>query len=186
MQMQRPYSNWLEPWKLSKQSGKKIIGYLHSPRQLDYLVYSVCDELIMDPAGTMLITGLAGEQLFLGDSFKSMVLGFRSFVLGVTKVRLKLLPTMNTVMRIVHRYKKFIESPLSTIYQTVATLRSMRLVDLNQTLAEKFIWKPKEAFEQGFVDQVDDFSGVIDRLIELGAEERRGKYFCSDWFGGLS
>ena len=38
-----------------KQSGKKIIGYLHSPRQLDYLVYSICDELIMDPAGTMLL-----------------------------------------------------------------------------------------------------------------------------------
>ena len=58
-----------------KQSGKKIIGYLHSPRQLDYLVYSICDELIMDPAGTMLLQGLASEQLFLGDTLKKYGVG---------------------------------------------------------------------------------------------------------------
>ena len=58
-----------------KQSGKKIIGYLHSPSQLDYLVYSICDELIMDPAGTMLNSGLASEQLFLGDTFQKYGVG---------------------------------------------------------------------------------------------------------------
>ena len=58
-----------------KQSGKKIIGYLHSPTQLDYLVYSICDELIMDPAGTMLLQGLASEQLFLGDTLRKYGVG---------------------------------------------------------------------------------------------------------------
>ena len=60
-----------------KQSGKKIIGYLHSPSQLDYLVYSICDELIMDPAGTMLLPGLASEQLFLGDTLKKYGVGIQ-------------------------------------------------------------------------------------------------------------
>ena len=60
-----------------KQSGKKIIGYLHSPRQLDYLVYSICDELVMDPAGTMLLPGLASEQLFLGDALKKYGVGIQ-------------------------------------------------------------------------------------------------------------
>ena len=40
-----------------KQSGKKIIGYLHSPRQLDYLVYSVCADLIVIAGILYLIFG---------------------------------------------------------------------------------------------------------------------------------
>ena len=47
-----------------KQSGKKImVTFIVQPTRL--LVYSICDELIMDPAG-MLLTGLASEQLFWG------------------------------------------------------------------------------------------------------------------------
>ena len=58
-----------------KQSGKPVIGFCHSPTQLDYLVYSSCDELYMDPAGTLLLNGLASQDLFLGDTLKKYGVG---------------------------------------------------------------------------------------------------------------
>ena len=61
--------------EIFKQSGKKIIGYLHSPRQLDYLVYSVCDELIMDPAGYNAASRFVERAAFLGDTFKKYGIG---------------------------------------------------------------------------------------------------------------
>jgi protease-4 len=48
-----------------KSSGKPVIGFCHSPTQLDYLVYSACDELYIDPSGTLLLNGLASQDLFL-------------------------------------------------------------------------------------------------------------------------
>ena len=166
-----------------KQSGKKIIGYLHSPRQLDYLVYSVCDELIMDPAGTMLITGLASEQLFLGDSFKKYGVGIQVVRTGRYKGAVETFTDNQFSDENRAQIQNLLNRRWKHYLQTVSTLRSMRLGDLNQTLAEKFIWKPKEAFEQGFVDRVDDFGGVIDRLIELGAEEEEENTFAQIGLG---
>ena len=166
-----------------KQSGKKIIGYLHSPRQLDYLVYSVCDELIMDPAGTMLITGLASEQLFLGDSFKKYGVGIQVVRTGRYKGAVETFTDNEYSDENRAQIQNLLNRRWKHYLQTVSTLRSIRLGDLNQTLAEKFIWKPKEAFEQGFVDRVDDFGGVIDRLIELGAEEEEENTFAQIGLG---
>ena len=45
----RRYMEFIRALETFKQSGKKIIGYLHSPSQLDYLVYSACDELHYGP-----------------------------------------------------------------------------------------------------------------------------------------
>jgi len=58
-----------------KSSGKPVIGFCHSPTQLDYLVYSSCNELYIDPSGTLLLNGLASQDLFLGDSLKKYGVG---------------------------------------------------------------------------------------------------------------
>ncbi|NDH17016.1 MAG: signal peptide peptidase SppA, partial [Opitutae bacterium] len=58
-----------------KSSGKPVIGFCHSPTQLDYLVYSACDELYIDPSGTLILNGLASQDLFLGDTLKKYGVG---------------------------------------------------------------------------------------------------------------
>jgi len=67
--------------------------------------------------------------------------------------------------------------------RTIATARSMRWEDLNGTLSEKFLWKPGAAVARGLVDRIDDFGGVIDRLIELGAAEKEENTFAQVEFG---
>ena len=41
----------------------------------------------------------------------------------------------------------------------------------------------ENAVSEGLVDRVDDFGGVIDRLIELGAEEEESNTFAQIDFG---
>ena len=67
--------------------------------------------------------------------------------------------------------------------RTIATARSISWEDLNVTLSEKFLWKPEAAVAQGLVDRIDDFGGVIDRLIELGAAEKDENTFAQVEFG---
>ena len=161
-----------------KQSGKKIIGYIHSPSQLDYLVYSVCDELIMDPAGTMIITGLASEQLFLGDSLKKYGVGIQVVRTGRYKGAVETFTDNKFSDENRAQIQNLLNRRWKHYTQTISTSRSMRLEDLNKALAEKFIWKPKDAVERGFVDRIDDFGGVINRLVELGAEEKEENTFA--------
>ena len=65
----------------------------------------------------------------------------------------------------------------------MATARSINWEDLNATLAKKFLWRPENAVSEGLVDRVDDFGGVIDRLIELGSEEEENNTFAQIDFG---
>jgi protease-4 len=166
-----------------KQSGKKIVGYLHSPRQLDYLVYSICDELIMDPAGTMLLPGLASEQLFLGDALKKYGVGIQVVRTGRYKGAVE--PFTNNQFSEDNRaqVQSLLDSRWEHYLRTIATARSMRWEDLNGTLSEKFLWKPEAAVASGLVDRIDDFGGVIDRLIELGAAEKEENTFAQVEFG---
>jgi protease-4 len=166
-----------------KQSGKKIVGYLHSPRQLDYLVYSICDELIMDPAGTMLLPGLASEQLFLGDAFKKYGVGIQVVRTGRYKGAVE--PFTNNQFSEDNRaqVQSLLDSRWEHYLRTVATARAVRREDLNATLSEKFLWKPEAAVARGLVDRIDDFGGVIDRLIELGAAEKDENTFAQVEFG---
>jgi hypothetical protein len=86
-----------------KLSGKSIIGFCSNPNQLDYLVYSVCDELHMNPSGVFVLKGLASEQLFLAEHLKSMVLVYRLYELVISKVRLSPLPQILSVRKIVYK-----------------------------------------------------------------------------------
>ena len=166
-----------------KQSGKKIIGYLHSPRQLDYLVYSICDELIMDPAGTMLLPGLSSEQLFLGDTFKKYGIGVQVVRTGRYKGAVE--PFTNNKFSTENRIQvqNLLDRRWIHYLQSVATARSMKWQDLNSTLAQKFLWKSKDAKKAGLVDRIDDLGGVIERLIALGAEEEKENTFVQLDFG---
>lgn len=166
-----------------KQSGKKIIGYLHSPRQLDYLVFSVCDELIMDPAGTMLLPGLASEQLFLGDTLKKYGVGVQVVRTGRYKGAVEPLTENQFSEQNRAQIQNLLNQRWQHYLQILATARSIRLEDLNSTLAQKFLWKPEDALEKGLIDRIDDFGGVIEDLIELGAEEEENNTFAQIDFG---
>ena len=166
-----------------KQSGKKIIGYLHSPSQLDYLVYSICDELIMDPAGTMLLTGLASEQLFLGDTLRKYGVGVQVVRTGRFKGAVEPFTESQFSEENRAQVQNLLDRRWKHYLQKLATARSINWEDLNGTLAQKFLWRPENAVAEGLVDRVDDFGGVIDRLIELGSEEEENNTFAQIDFG---
>ena len=161
-----------------KQSGKKTIGYLHSPSQLDYLVYSICDELIMDPAGTMLIPGLASEQLFLGDTFQKYGVGVQVVRTGRYKGAVEPFTSNQFSEENRAQVQNLLDSRWQHYLQKLAISRSLNWQDLNSSFSTKFLWKPTEAVEESLVDRLDDFGGVIDRLIELGAEEEENNTFA--------
>ena len=72
---------------------------------------------------------------------------------------------------------------METLSANAGNCPFIRWQDLNSTLAPNFFGDLKEAVSEGLVDRVDDFGGVIERLIELGAEEEENNTFAQIDFG---
>ena len=86
------------------------MGSVQLQLNLDYLVYSVCDELHMNPSGVFVLKGLASEQLFLAEAFEK-------YGVGVQVVR-------------VGDFKGAVEPFTSTSFSEENRLQINRLLDL--------------------------------------------------------
>ncbi len=158
-----------------KKSKKPVIGFMHSPTQLDYLVYSNCDELYMDPSGTLLINGLASEQIFFSESFEKYGIGMQVVKVGDFKGAVE--PYTSTEYSQENRMQigKLLKSRWANYLSTLATGRSIELFDLNQSLQKQFLFRPEQAKELGFVDESMPFDEFIDYLASVGAPAEEGK-----------
>ena len=58
-------------YKLRK-AGKKTYAYVESPGQIEYLLACACDKVIMTPAGSLEIAGLAGETMYFKGLFDKL------------------------------------------------------------------------------------------------------------------
>lgn len=154
-----------------QKTGKKIIGYAHTPSKLDYLVYSLCDELHMDPSGTVLLNGLANQEIFLADTFEKYGVGLQVARVGEFKGAVE--PFTSTGFSEENRMqiRRLLDLRWTHYLQTVSTLREIDFNELNHTLSRDFFLQPSQARELGLVDSLSTYGEVIDRMSELGEED---------------
>ena len=151
-----------------KKTGKKIIGFMHSPTQLDYLVFAQCDELIMDPSGTLLLKGLASEEIFFGDAFQKYGVGIQVVKTGKYKGAVEPLTGNRFSDENREQISDLLETRWFHFLNSIASARSLDHMELNATLGDKFLWQPEEALRSGLIDRVEDYGGVLDYLVEIG------------------
>ena len=153
-----------------KLSGKPVIGFCHSPTQLDYLVYSVCSELHMDPAGTILLNGLASEGTFLGDAIDKYGVGIQVVRVGEFKGAVEPLTSSGFSEENRMQVSRLLDLRWSNYLSSIIENRSLfvDLSDLNETLKSNYLFEPAQAKEKGFVDFISPLNEMLDRLESQG------------------
>ena len=68
-----------------KKSGKKVLAYGDSYSQGDYYVASAADSVFLNGAGSVNLTGLSGQVLYLKDLFDKIGVTFQVFKVGTFK-----------------------------------------------------------------------------------------------------
>ena len=149
-------------------SGKSIIGFCSTPTQLDYLVYSVCDELHMNPSGVFVLKGLASEQLFLAEAFDKYGVGLQVVRVGDFKGAVE--PFTSTSFSEENRLQinRLLDLRWNDYMATVSRNREVELEKLSDQINKGFMFTPERCEESGLVDQVSDWGAVLDRLAKLG------------------
>ena len=151
-----------------RSSGKSIIGFCSTPTQLDYLVYSVCDELHMNPSGVFVLKGLASEQLFLAEAFDKYGVGLQVVRVGDFKGAVE--PFTSTSFSEENRLQinRLLDLRWNDYMATVSRNREVEREKLSDLINEGFMFTPERCEESGLVDQVSDWGTVLDRLSKLG------------------
>ncbi|MEK9773643.1 MAG: signal peptide peptidase SppA [Opitutae bacterium] len=152
-----------------KTSGKPVIGFCHSPAQLDYLVYSACDELYMDPAGTLLLNGLASQDLFLGDTLKKYGIGVQVVRTGRYKGAVEPFTSSEYSPENREQIRRLLEVRWADYLSFISKRRDFSPIELNNTLVNNYLFEAEKAIEMGFIDGICAHDQMVDLIIDKGS-----------------
>ena len=151
-----------------KLSGKSIIGFCSNPNQLDYLVYSVCDELHMNPSGVFVLKGLASEQLFFAEAFEKYGVGVQVVRVGYFKGAVEPFTSNSFSEENRLQINRLLDLRWKHYMSTVSKNRGVEIENLSDLINEGFMFTPERCEETGLVDQISDWGAILDRLSKLG------------------
>ncbi|MGA0904277.1 MAG: signal peptide peptidase SppA, partial [Opitutales bacterium] len=160
-----------------KSSGKPVIGFCHSPTQLDYLVYSACDELYIDPSGTLILNGLASQDLFLGDTLKKYGVGVQVVRTGRYKGAVEPFTSTGYSPENREQIQRLLDVRWADYLGFVSNRRDISFRELKATLATNYLFEADQALDAGLVDGILSHDQMIDLVIERGALNEDG-----DWY----
>lgn len=160
-----------------KSSGKPIIGYYSSPSQLDFMVFSICDELHMNPSGTLVLKGLSNEQLFFTETLDNYGVGIQVVRVGDFKGAVE--PFTETSFSDENRFQinRLLQLRWDDYLKTISSNRGVEPDLITEQLNNGFIFTPDICDEIGLVDEISTWGDVLDRLIEIGKiDEDSGEF----------
>ena len=154
-----------------KDSGKKITGFFSDPSQLDYLVYSMCDELHMNPSGTLILNGLANEQVFMGEALERYGVGVQVIRVGEFKGAVE--PFIATGFSKENRLQisRLLNVRWDDYLHSVSLNRGIEKSDLILDLNKTFIFSPEQCLEKGFADFITPYGDMLDSLLLNGVKD---------------
>ena len=159
-----------------KKSNKPVVGYLRNPSQLDYLVYSACDELHMDPSGSILLSGLASQSIFLGEALEKYGIGMQVVRTGDFKGAVEPFTSSEFSAENRHQIDQLISQRWGDYIRSVSENRSFNTDELQSLLEEKYLFQAQDALGARLVDSLLPYDAMIDDLIELGSLDEDGDF----------
>jgi len=173
-----------------RKAGKRVYADVQSAMTKDYLIASACDEIVMPPAGDLMITGLQAEVTF----FKGLLdkLGIQADFIQIGAFKGASEPLTRTDMS--PEFRQQFESVIDNYYlQIVNTIAADRKLDPGKVkdLIDEGLFMAKRAKEAGLVDRVcyeDELESQLKQelqLDELVFEKDYGKKKIDTDFSGL-
>jgi len=154
-----------------RAAGKKVYADVDSVMTKDYLIAAACDEVIIPPSGSLMLTGLAAEISFYKSLFDK--LGVQAEIIQVGDFKGAAEPFTRTEMSPEFRqqFESVIEDYYSQMVSTIAKDRHLEEAQV-KALIDEGLFTPERAKEAKLVDRVCYEDELIASLkTSLNAEE---------------
>ncbi|MGB0369881.1 MAG: signal peptide peptidase SppA [Opitutales bacterium] len=160
-----------------KASGKKVIGYLENADLSELYLYSVADELYINPLGGLMLPGLATESPYFGEALEKLGVGAQVVRVGDYKSAVE--PFIGSGMSDESREQSqgMIDDVWSRISVEIAEARGIDVSLLNDVITYDPLVSADEAMAAGLVDEMLYYDAVLQKVAESGASDMDGRTF---------
>lgn len=155
-----------------RQSKKPVHAYLVNPDTRDYYLASAASMITIDPFGSVLMPGLASEQIFFTGMFEKYGIGMQVSRVGRFKAAVE--PFTRRDMSPENRLQtaSYLGDLWSEVKRGVAQSRGIDTIALQIMVDAQGIMLPADAKAAKLVDRVAYFDDVLDDLQKLATASR--------------
>ncbi|MCS6941909.1 MAG: signal peptide peptidase SppA [Geminocystis sp.] len=172
-----------------KKSGKKIIAYLNSAQESDYLLASVADEIVINPLGGIEINGLATSQLFFASALKRYGIGVQVIRAGKYKSAVEPFTMDKFSEENRSQTKEILSDIWVNLRRSVSKSRNLNESIIDDIANNKGILLSHEAEKIKLVDKVkypDEVTEEIKQITNSKEEEDFPQITISDYVAAKS
>ncbi len=159
-----------------KKSGKFMIAYGETYSELDYMVASVVDEVILYPKGFFEWDGLYSKMGYFKNTLEKVDVVPQIFRVGKYKSAIE--PLINDKMSESSREQvtALLDGAWAQLLKYANEKTKLSTEDLNALADQASVMFAKDALEKGFVNLLASFEEVEEKLKELTEQEEEPKY----------
>ncbi len=153
-----------------KASKKPVHAWLVNPDVSTYYVASVANTITLDPFGSLLIPGLASEQIFLAGLFEKYGIGVQVSRVGRFKAAVEPFTRSNMSPENRQQVASYVGDLWSEVKRGIAESRGVDTVALQTLVDAEGILLPDAARTAKLVDRVAYFDVVLGDLEKLAGK----------------
>ena len=161
------------------RSKKPVHAYLVNAFTKDYYLASAASTITLDPFGSLMIPGLASEEIFLAGFLEKYGIGIQVSKVGKYKSAVE--PYIRKDMSPENRQqvKGYLGDLWSEVKRGIAATRKIDTVAFQQLVDREGILQPEVARASGLIDRVAYFDVVLADLQALSKSSSRKKVMTS-------
>jgi protease-4 len=159
-----------------KESGKFVIAYAESYREVDYIVASAVDEVILYPKGLLEWNGIAAKPMFFKHTLEKLDITPQIFRVGKYKSAIERFSSDKMSAASREQTKAIIDGAWTQLLKYAGEKTKLSSDQLNSMAEEFAVFFAKDALEVGFVNLLASFEEVEEKLKELTGQEEKPKY----------
>lgn len=150
-----------------RKSKKPVHAYLVNPDTRDYYVASAASTITLDPFGSLMLPGMAAEQVFFAGLLEKYGIGVQVSRVGRFKAAVE--PFTRTSMSPENRLqtRSYLTDMWSEVKRGIAESRGIDTITLQAVVDSQGILLPADAQTAGLVDRVAYFDVVLADLERL-------------------
>lgn len=169
LKMDSPKYGWANTQELRdallafREQGKPCVVYSEGFSNLDYYLASVCNEVVLAPAGSMLTAGLAIDVTYYANTFEKLGVTPQFEHVGAFKSGPEPYTSTGPSPAASEAFEALLDSLFPQLVRGVAAGRSLSEDDVRNFIDHPAL-APKEAMERGLIDAVA-FPDAVERHL---------------------
>lgn len=159
-----------------REKGKRVVAYTKGFDLATYYIASVCDEIVMQPGGSVLTLGLRREATYLKDALDSVGVKFESVAISPYKSALEQLTESDISEENKEQINWLLDSQYDILIDGIAEGRGIEVEAVRQMI-DSAPHTDAEAIEAGYVDALHNEEGLpahlgVEHILTLKQAEK--------------